>query len=328
VLAAEIYGPRQIRLIEIDEPSLAASAAGDIIFQPELACLCGSDLLYFEADNETYEPVIGHSLHEMIGTVVETNGEKFKSGDRVLCVPYRQEGLQERFIVTENQAIPVDPRPPEREALLAQPLGTVLYALRRLPNILGLNVAVVGQGPMGQLWNCALSQLGANRIVGIDLNSDRLQVSPQMGATDTLHVGSDQSAADIANGVQKILGGQAPDLVIECVGHREQVVNLCSAICKQRGTVFFFGVPPKHVADFDLYTLFWKNQILYTSVGPDFSIDFPLAMQWIAEGRVDVSPIITHHMQLAEIQGAFDLFSQRQDGALKVFLDFPAAHSS
>jgi threonine dehydrogenase-like Zn-dependent dehydrogenase len=48
-------------------------------------------------------------------------------------------------------------------------------------------------------------------------------------------------------------------------------------------------------------------------------------MRWIAEGRVNVAPIITHHMQLAQIQEAFDLFSTRQDKALKVFLDFPAS---
>ncbi len=173
MLAAEIYAPRQIRMIDVEEPTLVNSAGGDIIFQPELACLCGSDLLYFEADNESYEPVVGHSLHELIGTVVDTNGEKFKIGDRVLCVPVNQEGLQERFVVTENQAIYVDPRPDEREALLAQPLGTVLFALRRLPNIVDQNVVVVGQGPMGQLWNCALSQLGARRGIGLGLNADR-----------------------------------------------------------------------------------------------------------------------------------------------------------
>ena len=323
--AAEIYAPRQIRMIDIEEPTLANSGGGDIIFQPELACLCGSDLLYFEADNESYEPVVGHSLHELIGTVVDTNGEKFKIGDRVLCVPVNQVGLQERFVVTENQAIYVDPRPDEREALLAQPLGTVLFALRRLPNIVDQNVVVVGQGPMGQLWNCALSQLGARRVIGLDLNADRLQVSPEMGATDTLQVSPDQNAEDIAAGVRSILGGESPDLVIECVGHREQMVNLCFEICRKAGTVFFFGVPPKHVKNFDLHKMFFKNLTLVTSVGPDFTKDFPLAMRWIAEGRINVAPIITHHMQLAQIQEAFDLFSTRQDSALKVFLDFPAS---
>ena len=325
MLAAEIYAPRQIRMIDVEEPTLVNSAGGDIIFQPELACLCGSDLLYFEADNESYEPVVGHSLHELIGTVVDTNGEKFKIGDRVLCVPVNQEGLQERFVVTENQAIYVDPRPDEREALLAQPLGTVLFALRRLPNIVDQNVVVVGQGPMGQLWNCALSQLGARRVIGLDLNADRLKVSPEMGATDTLQVSLEKNAEDIAAGVRSILGGESPDLVIECVGHREQRANLCFEICRKAGTIFFFGVPPKHVEKFDLHKMFFKNQTLVTSVGPDFTKDFPLAMRWIAEGRVNVAPIITHHMQLAQIQEAFDLFSTRQDKALKVFLDFPAS---
>ena len=243
MLAAEIYDEKQIRMIDIEEPTLQGSEGGDIIFQPELACLCGSDLLYFEADNPAYKPEIGHSLHEMIGTVVDTNGSKFKVGDQVLCVPYRQMGLQERFVCTEKQAIPVDARPDLREALLAQPLGTVLFATRRLPNLQGLNVAVIGQGPMGQLWNVTLKQLGCRQIIGVDLNAERLKVSPQMGATETLQVSTGQSDEEIAAAVQKTLGGQKPDLVIECVGHREQVVNLCLEICKEHGNVFFFGVP-------------------------------------------------------------------------------------
>ena len=65
MLAAEIYGEKQIRMIDVEEPTLQGSDGGDIIFQPELACLCGSDLLYFEADNPAYKPEIGHSLHEL-----------------------------------------------------------------------------------------------------------------------------------------------------------------------------------------------------------------------------------------------------------------------
>ena len=43
MLAAEIYGEKQIRMIDVEEPTLQGSDGGDIIFQPELACLCGSD---------------------------------------------------------------------------------------------------------------------------------------------------------------------------------------------------------------------------------------------------------------------------------------------
>ena len=67
-----------------------------------------------------------------------------------------------------------------------------------------------------------------------------------------------------------------------------------------------------------------KNISVQTSINPDFNRDFPLAMRWIAEQRIDVSPIITHRFDLAEIQTAFETFHQRRDGALKVLVDFPA----
>jgi threonine dehydrogenase-like Zn-dependent dehydrogenase len=59
-------------------------------------------------------------------------------------------------------------------------------------------------------------------------------------------------------------------------------------------------------------------------VNPDFQRDFPLAMKWIAEGRVNVAPIITHRFALADIQQAFDLFCHRRDGTIKVIVEFPA----
>jgi len=318
MLAGDIYEPRKIRLTDTEEPALDPASPGEIIFQPELGCLCGSDLLYFEGDYEEYPPEIGHSLHEMIGRVVDTNGDLFQVGDHVLCVPDRQQGLSERFRVTEQQAILVDSRPPVDQALLAQPLGTVLFALRKLPNLIDQSVVVVGQGPIGQLFNIALKQLGARQIIAVDQIADRLEVSPRTGATETVN----SSQQDPVKAVEDLTGGEGADLVVEAVGHREQVLNLCAELCRPFGNILFFGVPPQSIDNFNIYRVFWKNLSIVTSVGPDFKKDFPLAMQWIAEGRVDVSPLITHRMPWTDIQEAFDIFSQRQDGALKVFLDF------
>ena len=60
-------------------------------------------------------------------------------------------------------------------------------------------------------------------------------------------------------------------------------------------------------------------------MNPDFRRDFPLAMQWISEGRIDVSPIITHRYPLAKLQEAFELFRDRTEGAIKVIVNFPCA---
>ena len=323
MLAGDMYAPGKIRLVDLPEPTLADvppdGISGQIIFQPETTCLCGSDLPYFNGWDE-WPIEIGHSLHEMIGTVTANNGRRWNVGDRVLAVPVAQQGLFERYVLDENQAISIATNIPEEHALMAQPLGTAIFALKKLPNLLDVDVAIVGQGPMGQLMNAALRNMGARHIIGIDLLESRLQVSPKMGATATVC----NLKQDPVEAVRKILDGSLPDIVIECVGHADQQLNLCIDLCRKGGQLLCFGVPPKLVDGLRWRDLFFKNVTVHTSVGPDFGRDFPLAMRWIGEGRVDVSPIITHRFPLSQLQQAFEMFRDRRDGAIKVIVDFPA----
>jgi threonine dehydrogenase-like Zn-dependent dehydrogenase len=323
VLAGQIYAPRKIRLIELPEPALMPTvddpvADGEILFEPELACLCGSDLPYFEGQDPEFPCEVGQSLHEMIGRVVDTNGVTFQKGDRVLCVPVEHFGLWERFPVSQHRAIPLDPRASDEEALLAQPLGTVICAMRKLPHVLGLDVAVVGQGPMGQLFNAVLRNLGARHVIAIDPISERLAASPKMGANVVINPRN----GDPVELIRDATGGKLADLVVEAVGHRDQALNDCIDYCRAHGTILQFGVPPTQIDAVQWRKLFWKNLSIVSSVVPDFRIDFPLAMQWIAEQRLDVRPLVTHRFPLRDIQQAFETFVDRKDGALKVFLDF------
>lgn len=327
MLAGEIYDRKKIRLVEVPEQTLSSPSPSadpeeghDILFQPELACLCGSDLTFFQADYPEFKPAIGQSLHEMIGRVAATNGRRFQPGDRVLCVPVDHFGLWEKYRVSERRAIPIPDGVPDDQAVMAQPLGTVLFALRKLPNLLDWNVVVVGQGPIGQLFNAVLRNLGARQIIGVDLLESRLEKSAVTGATAAIHA----EKQDAVEAVRELTDGKMADLVVEAVGHREQVLNLCTRLCRQEGTILFFGVPPRSIDNVELLDLFFKNLRIQTSVGPDFSRDFPLAMRWIAEGRIDVTPIITHRFPLAQIQEAFDTYFERRDGAQKVFVEFPA----
>ena len=324
MLAGSITQPHRIDLIEVPEPQLPAGSpaeegAGQILFQPEIACLCGSDLPFFTMNGE-WPVKVGHSLHEMIGTVIETNGKRWKAGDRVLAVPLNQEGLFERFVLSEERALRIDTRVPEEEALMAQPLGTALFALKKLPNLLDKDVAIVGAGPMGQLFCAAVQQMGARRIISIDKLASRLQVSPQMGATHTLC----NADADPTEALRDILRGELPEIVIEAVGHQDQAFNLCIDLVAPHGRILFFGVPPEKIDGLRWRDLFFKNVTVHTSVNPDFRRDFPLAMQWIGEGRIDVKPILTHRFPLADIQTAFETFRDRKEGALKVLLEFPS----
>lgn len=318
MLAGHFPEPGRIELIDIPEPELAAGAAGQIIFQPECTCLCGSDLPAFRGSDE-WSINVGHSLHEMTGTIVATNGSRWKAGDRVLAVPVNQEGLRERFVLDENRAIKLDNRVSEEECMLAQPLGTAIFALKKINAWMDKDVVVVGQGPMGQLFNACLRNLGARNIIGIDLEESRLAASPHFGATATVCNATTNPVA----AVREILGGELPDIVIEAVGHYDQQFNLCIELSKHAGRILFFGVPPETI------TVRWrdlliKNITVHTSINPDFCRDFPLAMQWIGEGRINVKRLITHRFPLAQIQEAFEVFRDKKDGALKVLVEFPS----
>lgn len=320
MLAGRIVAKGDIRLVDIEEPRLSKDEAGKIIFQPEITCLCGSDLPFFVEEQASYPLPDGLSLHEMVGTVVDSSGERFRPGDKVLAVPIHQIGLFERFELTDERVIPLDPRKPPEIALLSQPLGTAIFALRKLPSLIDLNVVVMGQGPMGQIFNACLRNLGARQIIGLDRVAGRLEVSPRMGATRAIDVTREDPVATVA----RLTGDRMADVVIEAVGHENQTLNQCIDLCAQHGRLFSFGVPPEEIDGLQWRKLFFKNITVHTSVNPDFQKDFPLAMQWISEGRIDLSPLITHRFGLRDIQKAYETFRDRKDEALKVLVEFPS----
>ena len=110
MLAGRFTEARRIELVETAEPSLldeGTDEGGEIIFQPELTCLCGSDLPFFDATFEGHEIPYpqpdGKSLHEMVGTVVATNGDRWRVGERVLAVTVGQTINRRWFIVIQDR---------------------------------------------------------------------------------------------------------------------------------------------------------------------------------------------------------------------------------
>ncbi|MEZ6129669.1 MAG: zinc-binding dehydrogenase [Planctomycetaceae bacterium] len=324
MLAGQFTSQRTVKLVDVDEPVLDASLSGQIIFQPELTCLCGSDLPFFDAEFEghsiEYPQPPGMSLHEMVGTVVQTNGTQWEPGTRVLAVPVGQRGFYERYVLSEDRACALDPRLSDEVALLAQPFGTVVWALKKLPNMIDRDVVVLGLGPIGQMFVAGLRNLGARRIIGIDPIADRTALGLKMGATHTITTSGREAEGD----VRRILNGTLPDIVVEAVGHRAQAFDDATLLTKPFGSVLYFGVPAVPLNGIDLKAAMLKNITILTSLHPDFERTFPLAMQWLAEGRVDLSPLITHRFPVSQIQHAYDLFRDRRDGAIKVLVEFPA----
>jgi threonine dehydrogenase-like Zn-dependent dehydrogenase len=293
-------------------------AGGEVIVAPETACLCGSDIPYFSEAQERYPLAVGLSLHEIVGRVIDSSSPAFQPGDRVLAMPVGLRGLFEHLTIADDRLVRIDPELDNDAAVLSQPMATVLSALSTLPGLIGSTVAVVGQGPIGLLFNSCLSSLGAAHIIGIDVLKRRVERSEAFGAT-----GSVCGAGAVAvAAVRALTGGRMADLVIEAVGHHEQAFNLCIELCRDSGRLLYFGVPPERLNDVAWHTAFRKSLTVHTSVPADLRPFVTIAMRAIRQGRMDPLPLITHRYPFADVQRAFEMYRDRTDGALKVMLDF------
>ncbi|MEJ7711796.1 MAG: zinc-binding dehydrogenase [Pyrinomonadaceae bacterium] len=194
------------------------------------------------------------SLHELVGVVAQSRSSSFKEGDRVLALPLiHQRGLAEYFLSTPNLAIAL-PRGRVDHLVVSQPLGTVIHACLKLPNLLGQTAVIIGQGPIGLLFTASLRRMGVTRLIAVDLLPERLKISWQMGATETI-CGSEE---EVREAVNAYTNGEGVDLAIEAVGVAE-TLNLAASLIRRNGTLLAFGVPHSHMCDFAFHNFFHKE---------------------------------------------------------------------
>ena len=335
--AGRFVGPRKVELVDVPLPVIGEN---EVRFKIEASCLCGSDSPFFNYDFEKlrsegrkpiknfmdynlesiYPMPIGLSLHECVGTVTESRSARFKVGDFVLGVPMMQRGFFEYLTLPEERIYSMPDGPvSKQEILMSQPLGTILFGFRKLPDISGKTVAVIGQGPIGLMMNSVLRNCGAREIIGIDNLTYRTRVGEQMGATTVI----DSSKEDPRKKVEELTQGEGADIVLEAAGHHELSIDLAVDLVAHDGHVMQFGVTDyPYVDHYPAGKLFYKNASLHNSVGAYYEKDFVEASRQIASGEVDVKPLLTHTFKLDQVQQAYETYVDRADNALKVLLDF------
>lgn len=316
---ALIEQPRSLRWVETPLPDLSQLPGEPILVRLHAGVLCASDFPRYlgGAFNVPFPRPLGDSLHECIGEVMESRSPRFQTGDLTLAIPPDQRGLSEVFLADAAMAVPLPTDyQPREELILAQPLGTILWAARKLPNLLDLDVAIIGQGPIGLLWSHLVSNLGARHVIALDKLDYRLEVARHMRATHTVNVDRQDPRAAVA----EITHGRGADIVIEAVGHQADTLHLAADLCAKHGQFVMFGVPDAEHYPVPVYKIFRQNLRMIGSVHPDVQRDLPLALDFIRQQRIDVSRLITHRFPLEEAQAAFELAISKTDHPIKVLL--------
>src|SRR5262245_12230557 len=307
--AAQITARGRVGLV--DAPDLGAPRDGEVIFKAETGCLGGSDIPFFSEAQPSYPQPLGLSLHEIVGRVIASGSPSFHVGDRVLAMPPNLLGCAEQLRLRDDRFVAIDDALSNDDAVVSQPTATVLSALSTIPTVVGLTVAVVGQGPIGLLFDSCLAHLGAARIVGIDVHPSRVARSCEFGATNVF-VTRDAVGRDARDHVAELTRGEMADLVVEAVGHEEQQFNLAAALARDKGRVLFFGIPPERIDAVAFEAVVRKSLTIHTSVPSDLRPFVRIAQRTIKHGRIAPARLITHRFPFAQIQQAFETYRDRQ----------------
>ena len=297
---------------------------GHAIVQPRHITLCGSDVwMLSHAPDAAYPFPTGTTGHEVIAEILELSPEVegHEAGDFVLAIAPDHRAMAERYLTPQKNLLKLPSGKTREELLMAQQLGTVLYACKQLPSVIGKTVAVVGQGTAGLWFNFVLQRLGAAKVIAFDPKSNRLQLARQYGATDTINIREE----DPLEQVLAINDGKLADIVVEAAG-REASINLSIELARA-DTGFFlqFGVPyePTSVNYGKIFTKCLKHKsIVHAGREPGHTSTLQ-ALDLIAGDYVDVSPLLTHRFPFDKVLEAYEVHQNATDNAVKIVIDMP-----
>ncbi len=180
----------------------------------------------------------------------------------------------------------------------------------------GDTVAVFAQGPIGLCATLGARLKGASLIIGIDSIPERLQMARAFGANITLNV----KDGDPVPAIKKLTEGRGVDVAIEALGQQQTFESALRAI-RPGGTLSSLGVySGKLVAPYEAFYAGLGDQRIVTTLCPGGKERMRRLMSMIEHHRVDLSPLVTHHFALDDIEEAYGLFSSQRDGVLKVAL--------
>jgi threonine dehydrogenase-like Zn-dependent dehydrogenase len=319
--ALQVVSPRQFAQVQTVAPDLKAAGPDRILVQPEWVSMCGSDIPFFTGSkrHKTYPLPIAAPIHESVGRVVESTSSLFQPGDRVVSIPESDQGLSEFFVAQAAKAVKLPSGLDDNgTSCLIQPLSTVINAVDRLGDVEGKSVAVIGLGSIGLFFTWMLKKRGATRIIGIDPLEQRCRAANGMGATDCLTARS----LEVLHDARQYSGGwDAPDIIVEAVGHQMETLNDCLELVRYRGTVLAFGVPDQPVYALEYETFFRKNAHLVACVTPVWSEYLAISRDVFLSARDELEPLVTHRFPIRDAGQAFTTYEKHKDGIIKALID-------
>lgn len=291
---------------------------GQVLVRNLVSTICGSDVHIVYDTAVPDDPRPGYPGHESVGVVVESSDAGFAEGDLVLAVPNLAHagGFAELQLLPSSMAIGLPPGTAPEVAVLAQQLGTTIFAMKRFWTGPGNGTAVVlGAGAVGLYFTCLCRLAGFDEVVVSDLHEHRLAVARELGATRTVRATGD-AVVEVVREVTRDTGAQ---LVVEAAGKdrtRVQAVH-CVAV---DGRIGMFGMPeaPEMTLPFEL--LFRRKptvEFCWDAQAEPGRASFREGWEALRTGRIAAAAFLPRLWPLGQIEVALEAARTAAPGAVK-----------
>jgi L-iditol 2-dehydrogenase len=298
----------------------------EVLVKLEYVGVCGSDLHYFEngriSDFIVKPPfVLGH---EAGGVVVEVGSEvkHLKTGDKVALEPGKTcghcefcrtgrynlcpdviffatppvDGVFQEYVAHEaDLCFKIPDKMNTMEAALIEPLAVGFHAAQTGGAHLGQTVLITGSGCIGLVSMMAAKALGVSRVFVSDVVNKRLDKAKSLGAAEVIN-GSEK---DVVKTIAQLTDGAGVDLVIETSG-TEIAANQGIAALKKGGTMVFVGYSKSGMMNLSIGSALDKELTMKTIFR--YRHIYPLAIDAVSRGLVDIKNIVTNVFDFEDIQ--------------------------
>jgi 2-desacetyl-2-hydroxyethyl bacteriochlorophyllide A dehydrogenase len=328
----------------IEEHSIPSPGPGEVRIRIRSVGICGSDVHGMEADGgQRRKPglVIGHEAAGEIEALGPDAG-LWKVGDRVAIDPQLSCGychacergwknlcengvtigssrkqlthgaMREYITVPTRQIYKLPDNISFDEGATLDFVGNAVHVLNRANSKLGDTILIIGTGAIGLIAVQLAKLRGAGKVIAVDTSSSKLQLAKQFGADRTIN----PLHEDVLAVVWQETGGYGADFVLEMVG-LPSTYDIAIKATKMQGTVMALGFAANEVT-IPIQSLLFNEVTIIGCTG--FSFEGNTVLSMISDGRINVTPLITHEYPLEEIESGFEVLRDKTYEAIKVII--------
>lgn len=316
--------------IELEERDIPTPKDDEVLVKLEYIGICGSDLHYYESgaigDFIVKPPfVLGH---EPGGTVVEVgkNVKHLKVGDRVALEPGKTcghcefcktgrynlcpdviffatppvDGVFQEYVAHEaDLCFKLPDNVSTMEGALIEPLAVGFHAAMQGGARAGQTAVVMGSGCIGLVTMMALKAMGVSKVYVVDIMKKRLEKAMELGADGVINA----AETDVLEEVKRLTDGKGCDLAIETAGTEITTVQAMH-MTKKGATIVLVGYSKSGEMTLPM-SLALDKELTFKTIFRYRHI-YPMAIEAVAAGKINLKGIVTNIFELDEAQKAMD----------------------